>query len=274
MRYRASIIISIYNNIDALRLILHALSLQSEKDFEIIVSEDGESPRVREFIDTIKADFPNLIHNTQADEGFRKNTALNRAILAAHAEYLIFIDGDCVPHPHFIASHVNNASRGQVCSGRRAEFGKRLSRFILQRPQWFSALINPIVYSALTVPGLLDGAKNYEAGLYSKFLHRRTQHKQPGILGCNFSAYRQDLLRVNGFNEDYTSPAIGEDADLEWRLRQLGVTVKNIKFLAPVYHLYHEHKFQASSANKAIMEDTIKHKKIVCEHGIRQHGGS
>ncbi|MGD8568894.1 MAG: glycosyltransferase, partial [Gammaproteobacteria bacterium] len=78
MRYRASIIISIYNNIDALRLILHALSLQSEKDFEIIVSEDGESPRVREFIDTIKADFPNLIHNTQADEGFRKNTALNR----------------------------------------------------------------------------------------------------------------------------------------------------------------------------------------------------
>lgn len=273
MHYKASIIISIYNNIEALRLILHALSLQSEKDFEIIVSEDGESPQVREFLETIKPDFPNLIHNTQADEGFRKNAALNRAILAAHAEYLIFIDGDCVPHPRFIASHVNNAAQGQVCSGRRAEFGKRLSLFLLRQPRRFYTLINPLVYSSLTIPGLLDGAKNYEAGLYSNFLHRHTQHKRPGILGCNFSAYRQDLLRVNGFNEDYTSPAIGEDADLEWRLRQVGVTVKNIKFLAPVYHLYHEHKFQASSVNKAIMEDTIKHNKIICEHGIRQHTG-
>jgi glycosyltransferase involved in cell wall biosynthesis len=274
MDYQASIIVSIYNNVDALRLILHALSLQSEKHFEIIVSEDGESPQVLEFIDTIKGDFPNLIHNTQSDQGFRKNAALNRAILAAHADYLIFIDGDCVPHPRFIASHINNTSRGQVCSGRRAEFGARLSRFMLRRPQWFSTLINPIVYSAFTILALLDGAKNYEAGLYSNFLHRHTQHKQPGILGCNFSAYRQDLLRVNGFNEDYTSPAIGEDADLEWRLRQVGVTVKNIKFLAPVYHLYHEHKFQASSVNKAIMEDTIKYNKIICEHGIRQHTGS
>ena len=273
MHYQASIIISIYNNIDALRLILHALSIQTEKDFEIIVSEDGDSSQVREFIKHIKPDFPNLVHKTQADHGFRKNTALNRAIVSAHAEYLIFIDGDCVPHPRFVASHIANAAQGQVCSGRRAELGPRLSKCVLQRPQWFSTVVNPFVYSILTIPALLDHAKNYEAGFYSGFLHRRTQHKQPGILGCNFSAYKQDLLRVNGFNEDYTAPAIGEDADLEWRLRQIGVTVKNIKFLAPLYHLYHEHKFQASNANKAIMEDTIKNNKVICEHGISQHSG-
>jgi glycosyltransferase involved in cell wall biosynthesis len=271
MHYRTSIIVSIYNNTDALQLILHALSLQTDEDFEIIVSEDGKSERVQEFIQRIKPKFPNLIHTTQADDGFRKNKALNRAILAAHADYLVFIDGDCVPHPRFIASHAHNAARGRVCSGRRAELGSRFSQFILQRPQLFTTVINPAIYSLLALPALLDGAKNYEAGIYSEFLQRQTQHKQPGILGCNFSAYKEDLLRVNGFNEDYTAPAIGEDADLEWRLRQQGVTVKNIKFLAPVYHLYHEHKFQASDINKAIMQDTIKHNKVVCEHGISQH---
>lgn len=270
-QYKASLIISIYNNIDALQLILHALKIQTEKDFEIIVSEDGESPQVQTFVAHIKHAYPNLTHSTQTDNGFRKNRALNRAIVAAQADYLIFIDGDCVPHPRFIASHIHNAARGQVCSGRRAELGAGLSRFILQRPQLFANLINPLVYSLLTVPALLDGAKNYEAGLYSQFLQQKTQHKQPGILGCNFSAYKEDLLRVNGFNEDYNAPAIGEDADLEWRLRQVGVTVKNIKFLAPVYHLFHEHKFQASDINKTIMQDTIKHHKVICEHGIKQH---
>lgn len=274
MLYQASLIISIYNNIDSLRLILHALTLQTEKNFEIIVSEDGESPNVKKFIETIKPRFPNLIHTTQSDQGFRKNRALNRAILAAQANYLIFIDGDCIPHPRFIASHLQQAARGQVCSGRRAELGPRLSGYLIQHPSLYGTFINPIVYSTLALPALLDSAKNYEAGLYSTFLQHQTQHKQPGILGCNFSVYKEDLLRVNGFNEDYVAPAIGEDADLEWRLRQLGVTVKNIKFLAPVYHLYHDHKFQASDTNQALMRDTIKHHKVVCDRGIKQHTSS
>jgi len=274
MHHQASIIISVYNNIEALRLILHALSCQTMKNFEIIVSEDGESTRVREFIKQISRDHPSLIHNTQPDHGFRKNRALNRAILAANSDYLIFIDGDCVPHPRFIASHVQNAAREQVCSGRRAELGPRLSRLLLKQPRLFNTFINPALYSLLTLPALLDGAKNYEAGIYSEYLHRHTQHKQPGILGCNFSVYKEDLLRVNGFNEDYTAPAIGEDADLEWRLCQLGVTIKNIKFLAPVYHLFHEHKFQASDTNKSIMQDTISQNKVVCKHGINQHTAS
>lgn len=232
-KYGASVIISIYNNIDALRIILYALKLQSISDFEIIVSEDGCDAAVKQYITNIEPEYPNLIHLTQEDLGFRKNRALNRAIIAANSDYLVFIDGDCVPHPCFIESHSGNAEAGYICSGRRSEPGPRLSGLLLRHPSFYKAITNPLSYCCMTVPALIDDAKNYEAGLYSGVLHNITKAKQPGIVGCNFSCHREDLLRVNGFNEDYVHPAIGEDADIEWRMRQVGARVKNIKFLAP-----------------------------------------
>ncbi|WP_455204917.1 glycosyltransferase, partial [Kaarinaea lacus] len=226
---KASLIISIYKNIDALRVILHALRHQSEKDIEIVVSEDGNATKVRDFIANIN---PNqaLVHLTQEDKGFRKNKALNKAIATASAEYLIFIDGDCVPHKRFIESHIENSEKGFVCSGRRAEIGPALSRWIINKPARIHRLENPLTFVLLALPALMDKVKNYEAGLYSKSLQKTIKHKDTGILGCNFSCFKQDLVAINGFNEDYASPGIGEDSDIDWRLRQNGVKIKNIKY--------------------------------------------
>ena len=258
MDYQATIIVSIYDNVDALRAVLYALKNQSIDNFEIIISEDGDSTAVRKYIDSIQHEFKNLTHLYQKDMGFRKNAALNRATIAATADYLVFIDGDCVPHKKFMESHLRNAEYGTVCSGRRVELGPELSRHLVTQPDFYHAINNPFFYSLKLVPALLDHVKNFEAGVYSKLIHQFNKHKKPNILGCNFSCYKKDLLKVNGFNEDYISPGIGEDTDLDWRLHQIGIGVKNIKFLAPIYHLYHEHKFQASTINKCLLEETIK----------------
>ena len=268
--YQASIIISVYKNIDTLRAIFYALFNQSNPDFEIIVSEDGNDANMRNFVASFNAQRP-LVHLTQEDLGFRKNKALNRAVAAARSQLLIFIDGDCVPHKHHIASHIHCAAQGFACSGRRAELGPTMSQFIINKPEHIKIFENPLTFGLFALPALIDHSKNYEAGLFSQLLHRLSKHKDASLLGCNFSCHKKDLIAVNGFNEDYTSPGIGEDSDLEWRLRENGVKIKNIKFLAPVYHLYHEHKFIASQANQALLANTKQQRQVFCRHGIDQY---
>ena len=102
---KASLIIAIYNNILFLKAVLDSLQLQTEKDFEIIIAEDGENHAVKEFVETYNFVQP-WQHLTQKDEGWRKNQAMNMAIRAAKTDWLIFIDGDCIPHPRFIEMHL------------------------------------------------------------------------------------------------------------------------------------------------------------------------
>lgn len=267
---KASLIISIYKNIEALGVILESLQRQTEKAFEVIISEDGNDPQVKQFITQHPWQNANAQHLTQEDEGFRKNKTLNRAIQHARTDYLIFIDGDCVPHHRFIENHIRSAAAGFVCSGRRAELGPKLSSIIIKNPQvlpFFTRSIGLLLFSPFAY---FDHAKNYEAGLYSELLHGFTKNKPRGIVGCNFSCYKKDLVAINGFNEDYVFPGVGEDSDIEWRLLKRGIRVKNIKFLVPVYHLFHETKYQPSTQNKAILEKTIEQNEVISKNGLRK----
>lgn len=267
----ASLIISVYNNVEALHAIFLALNHQSENNFEVIVSEDGTDQNIKQALDNYKSLQIEITHLTQPDTGFNKNRALNRAVARAKSKYMIFIDGDCVPHRHFIKSHTYSSEPGYVCSGRRAEFGPRLSNLLLRFRFVYPLLNNFLFLTSLALLAKIDGAKNFEAGLYAPLLQRINKFKPIGILGCNFSCFKKDLININGFNEEYKSPGIGEDADIDWRLQKNGLKIKNIKFLAPVFHLYHEHKFQVSEENKYLFNKLVSSKEIVCENGINQY---
>lgn len=267
---KASLIISIYKNIEALNVTLRALQDQTEKAFEVIISEDGNDPNVKRFINQYPWQDRNRQHLTQEDKGFRKNKALNRAIKHSRTDYLIFIDGDCVPHKQFINNHIHSATPGKICSGRRAELGPKLSNIIVKNPHILPFFTSPVGLLLFAPLAYLDHAKNYEAGLSSKWLHAFIKNRPRGILGCNFSCYKKDLRAINGFNEDYVLPGDGEDSDIEWRLSKQGIGLKNIKFLAPVYHLHHPHKFQRSSQNKFILEKTIKQNIVFCHNGLEK----
>lgn len=265
---RATIIISIYRDVEALAAILYALSRQSNNDFSIIVSEDGESPEVAQFLAQTTYTLP-ILHLTQSDEGFRKNRALNRAIVAAPNDYLIFIDGDCVPHRHFIHAHTHTAKRGRVNCGRRIELGPHYSKIIRQKPATMHELDGNLRYLMHYRSLHRDGTKNIELGLYLPWVQQLLRNRDSSIVGCNFSAFREDLLGINGFDEAYTSPGIGEDSDLEQRLRNNGVQMAGIKSVAIQYHLYHPRGYQVSEENQHRLKEAAN--VIRCKKGIDRH---
>ena len=119
---KVSLIISVYKDVESLRTVLEGLKFQRYKDYEIVVSEDGESDLMRDFLRSYVHE-NDILHLTQPDVGWRKNQALNRAIQESHGDYLIFIDGDCVLHHQFIANHVRFSGRKRILAGKRVKLG-------------------------------------------------------------------------------------------------------------------------------------------------------
>lgn len=268
----ASVIISVYKDIEALHGILLSLEKQSRHDFEIIVTEDGEFPELANFLahqtDTTKP----LIHLTQPDTGFRKTRAVNRGVAAARSPYVIFIDGDCIVHPEFVAMHLAHAERGRICTGRKVNLGPGVSKLVRRFPWLISLLVNKLSFISLAIPLHIDKIRNFETGIGGKLMHHFARNRYLGIMGCNFSCYKEDILKINGYNEEL--PGIGgEDDDLEWRFNGLGMFTKSIKFLAPVYHLYHDSRRQDYNINIAIMNENKSKKQFVSLKGIQQHLG-
>ncbi len=267
---KATVIISIYRDTEALEVTLYALEQQSRKDFSIIVSEDGEAPEVAAYLAERHTALP-LQHLTQTDTGFRKNRALNRAILAAPGKTIIFIDGDCVPHPRFVEAHLRYAAKGHVGCGRRIELGPQISTKLRHQPSQLSQLASPMSYLMQAKPMHKEGIKNYELGFHLGWIQPLLQHRSIPIVGCNFSVNRDDLIAVNGFNEAYGSPGIGEDSDIEWRLRRYGAQLHDIRFTAIQYHLHHSRGYQVSEHNRELLAQTRATESPYCRPGLDTH---
>lgn len=271
---KSTIIVSVYKDTEALGFILESLANQTVKPDEIIVSEDGNSQEMADFIATQKSRFPNLLHLTQEDEGWRKNLAMNNAIKAARNEYLVFIDGDCVPYTTFIQAHVENAQKKIVLCGKRFELGPAFTDKVKRHELKLADIEKNFLWY---LPSMIkDDARHPEDGLYfkshnliSRLIHRRyVRH----IIGCNWSCYKEDFLTINGFDETYRLPAEGEDVDPSWRFRGMGIELKSCRNNANIIHLYHPKRFSAveGDINKAIMEKHRAQNAFVCKNGINK----
>ena len=90
-----------------------------------------------------------------------------------------------------------------------------------------------------------------------------------GIRGCNMGFYREDCLAVNGFNEAFEGWG-REDSEFVARLLFHGGELRRLKFSAIAYHLYHEENPRTMlESNHQIYLDTIAHKRVWCERGIK-----
>lgn len=266
---KTTLIISVYKNTKSLQLILESISNQTVTVDEIIVSEDGDSMEMKNFISTLNIN--NLIHLTQKDLGWRKNIALNNSIRKASGDYLIFIDGDVIPHKRFIEGHITCSENAKVCVGKRSELGKEYSSMIYNKKTTVEKVSNN--YIQLIVPLHRDKVHHYEDGIYSKLLNKFTSSRKiRHIIGCNFSCYMADIKKINGFNEDFVRPSEGEDVDITWRFRGLGIEMKSCRYLANVYHLWHTKGFGEvdGNINRTIMHSNIEKKQFVCLNGLRK----
>jgi GT2 family glycosyltransferase len=94
---------------------------------------------------------------------------------------------------------------------------------------------------------------------------------QRGIIGCNMGFWREDLLAINGFDEEYTGWGIGEDSDLGTRLYHLGRPRKFVYGHAVVFHLNHPMLGRSHlEASRQRLTETIRSGKVRCERGIEQ----
>jgi len=264
-----SLVVSVYNAVRYLELIFAALKRQSMSDFEVIVADDGSGAAVRDLIERIKVEVPYPVrHVWQSDEGFRKNSILNRAIEASKTDYLVFIDGDCLPHGEFLNDHLSNKTKGCLLSGRRvnlsAQMTERLRLEEISSGAFERLSFRLLLDGALAKSSNLEDALRIKSSPLRKLLHRNRAR----ILGCNFSVEKKLLEEVNGFDEDYRSPGLGEDSDIAFRMELAGARLVTLRYLAVLFHLYHPQTI-ASEANRLHYESVVAARIPVCRHGLR-----
>ena len=245
-----SVLLATYNWPKALKLCLESLATQTDLDFEIIIADDGSSNTTKDLIESIKPSFPVQIkHLWQEDLGFRKTRILNQAIAQASGNYLVFLDGDCICQPTFIANHRLLAKPGYLVTGSRVLLDHTLTKQLLEWSCWsFKHFASHLLwyrlhgainkYWPLKIQ-LGDGAwRNYQ-----KFMWRR-------IKGCNMACWKSDALKINGFDETMTGWG-HEDADFVFRLTNIGLIRKSGSWSTEVLHLFHKINDQSQAAENA-----------------------
>lgn len=273
---KCTIVVSVYKDVENLDLILESLSEQTIIPDEVIISEDGNSQEMLTFISIARNKYKNLKinHLSQEDIGWRKNRALNRAIVASSNDYIIFIDGDCVPYSTFIEGHIQSARKNIVLCGKRFELGKNISEKVKNKELKVSQIEKSFIKY---LPQLVkDNSRHPEDGfplkynsILAKLINKRyVRH----IIGCNFSCFKEEFFKINGFNEDFVNPAEGEDVDPSWRFRKVGVELKSIRLIANIAHIYHEKRFNddIGKINREIMYKSIEKNEYYCKNGIEK----
>jgi len=264
----------VYNGARQLELLFHALDRQSFREFEVIIADDGSGPEIADIVaprrDTAAY---GIVHLWQPDAGFRKNAMLNRAIVAAGSDYMVFTDGDCVPHRHFLADHWSHRDQNAVLCGRRVNLGPEMSARVTP-----ASIIDgrfERISAALLYDGLRGRSANIEDAVRTANpVLRKILHPGPaGILGCNFSVRKEMLERINGFNEEYTAPGLGEDSDVAFRLGLAGAPLRSLRNLAILFHLHHP-RTEVGTENINLYNRVVESGEMICRNGIRKLEGA
>ncbi|MES2952579.1 MAG: glycosyltransferase family 2 protein [Pseudomonadota bacterium] len=249
-----SVVITTYNRSDALLAVLLGLARQTDPSFEVIVADDGSRTEHQQTIlSSGVAQSLRLVHVWHPDVGFTASKVRNRGVAASRGEYIIFLDGDCVPEVDFIAKHKWLAASGFFVNGSRVMLSPRLTADVLKgaericgRSGWYW-LRQRLLGHASKLTGLLrlpDGSMRIQREFSWK-----------GIRSCNFGVWRTDFERVNGFDESFVGWG-HEDADFVLRLHNAGVARKNGFCATEVFHLWHQEAARnQESHNAAVVKE-------------------
>jgi glycosyltransferase involved in cell wall biosynthesis len=233
-----AVIIATYNWPRALELVLWGYAVQTDRRFRVIVADDGSGPETAETIARMRtATALDITHIWHEDRGWRKSEILNRAIVAARDAYLIFTDGDTIPRDDFVAVHRRVAERGVYAAGMTIRLTEGISAAVTTE----DVLKGRVTDRAWLVgQGMRLGrhairfSRDYIANRWLDW----TTTSRRRFRGLNGAAWRDDLLRVNGF--DITMPYGGMDAELGDRLDNLGLRHRRLRFRAMTVHLWHK----------------------------------
>jgi len=258
---KASVIVTTYNRPRALKKVLDALVCQTQLSHEIIIADDGSTP------DTAKMLEPYLVrtdvkfnHVWQEDRGFRAAMIRNKAIVKSSGDYLLLLDGDCIPEKHFVADHMKMAEAGCFFQGKRVLVNQKIAeRFDKRDMDSFFRLMAHAVTS---------GISNSHHILRLPFFPSCRVEKTSGIRSCNMGLFKKDVMAINGFNQEFTGWG-REDSEFVIRLLRYGVKRKENPFQAICYHLWHQENPRHNlTQNDRILEKTTQSMDYYCESGL------
>jgi glycosyltransferase involved in cell wall biosynthesis len=271
----ASVIFTTYNHPKWLEKTLWGFSAQSFRDFEIIVADDGSNDETRAVIESLQAqiDIP-IRHLWQEDDGFQKCRIMNKAIVESRGEYLIFTDGDCIPHPDFVRNHVELSAENTLLSGGYFKLPLDVSRAITKqdilagnstRPGWllrhgvaFTPKISKL-FSHPLVGTLLDALT----------ITRATWN------GHSSSTWKKHVIATNGFDERMQYG--GQDREFGERLVNMGIKPRQVRYRCSCVHLDHGRGYarpESIAKNRAIRKHTRDHKITGTDYGIEKSESS
>ncbi|MBY0489997.1 MAG: glycosyltransferase family 2 protein [Gemmatimonadaceae bacterium] len=257
-----SVLVATYNWPEALALVLQHLRAQTVRPLEVLIADDGSGPATAGLIAREAASFPvPLVHCWHEDRGFRAGAIRNQAIARARGEYILQIDGDILLHPATVAAHLAYARRGTFVQGSRALCDAALTARLLRGDH---VALSPLTrgverrVNALHLPWLAP-------------LSGGTRDTVERIRGCHIAFWRDDLVRVNGYDEAYEGWG-REDSDLTLRLGHAGVIRRNLKFAAVAYHLWHQPASRhAWDRNDARLAEARRTRVVRAERGLDQY---
>lgn len=264
-----SVIISTFNAEAWLEKVIWGYQQQSYRNFEVVIADDGSLPATKACIEQLqkKVDF-NIQHVWHPDNGFQKTIILNKAILQSKGAYLVFSDGDCIPRKDFLAVHYAHKAKGYFLSGGYFMLPMDISTKIN-----FDHITHQNCFDLawLKNEGLSASFKNNKIsakGFFAKILNTLTPTKATWN-GHNASAYKKDVIAVNGFDERMQYG--GEDREMGERMMHRGVRGKQIRYSAICVHLDHARGYVNETAwkiNNRIRKETAEQKSTWTAYGM------
>jgi glycosyltransferase involved in cell wall biosynthesis len=264
---KTAVIVTTYNRPDALAVVLEGYCWQRDHDFELVVADDGSNGETAEVVQhfALRAPF-SVTHIWHEDRGFRAAAIRNRAVASTNADYVIFTDGDCVPSRHFVRTHKQLAEPGYFLGSNRVLLSAELTAHVVRERipvhawggiEWARCWSRREVNRVLPLMRLPDGP-----------FRKWSPNRWNGIKTCNFSAWRTDLVRVNGLDASYEGWGL-EDSDLVIRLLHAGVKHKNARFAATVFHLWHpDHDRMQLPVNQERLQDLLRSSTVRATLGL------
>ncbi len=262
-----SVIVTTYNREDALDAVLRSLARQSERNFEVVVADDGSAEATAAVIDAWNGKVGRRLDRVwHEDRGFRAAEIRNRAILAARGAYCIFLDGDCIARPDFVAIHRRLSEPGCFVTGNRILLSRGLTENVLR------GKLTPEIWplSRWLAERQRGGINRLSALLRLPLgpLRRLRQRQWQGARSCNLAIWRADLDRVDGFDGDYSGWG-KEDSDIIVRLLHAGVRRKDGAFATGVLHLWHAEAERGRLAeNERKLSDSLASDRVRARRGL------
>lgn len=273
---RVSVIVSTYNRTDALAAVLHGLSQQAgvaRDDWEIVVADDGSRPDTAEQVARLAGacDCP-VLHVWHEDRGFRLSAIRNLSALAASGDWLVFLDGDCVPFPDFVQRQRQLAEAGWFVAGNRILLDEAYTRSICSAPADAARLARQPWWRWLALRAQRR-CNVWAPGLRLPLGALRKARAQSWrvLKGCNIGVWRHDYLAVNGFDEAFSGWG-REDSDFAIRLIRAGVRLKDGRFAVPVLHLWHRENDRSKLAeNDDRLAALLASQRTRAQSGVDAH---